>query len=571
MSVFTARSAFRVSIGLFATLLAAASQSVAAATPAVATLVHRFGDPSSQSDLPGPLVRGKDGNYYGVTAWGGIHRNGSIYKVTPAGAMTTLHDFSGPDGNGPQGPLALGDDGNFYGVTVGGSPDPGYWGHVFRITPSGVLTTLYTWQFEDPTGFPQELVKGPDGNFYGLTNYCCLNTTGTLFRITPAGQLTTLRNFDDYDGQNPHALVVGTDGKLYFTLTYAQRIRVYRMSLDGATDLLYEGDSTDVRISQLLWGQDGNLYGAITPDEFHDACTGSVFKLTTAGVLTTLHAFATGEGKPTALIQGANGKLYGVSECGSFVFEVTTAGAYSPLVSLTADEGGGFRASLSLGPGTSLFGTNQDNLYRVIFGASLTIKPKDAIEGAGRTVCATATKNGSTTPAAGFPLNFNRTGTNPGSAQVVTDALGKASVCWAGTNWAYDKRDEIDNTTVSDGTSTDTSKVTWARSDPSLTAQKMITAALKGPTVTLNPSAVLGYVEYYGFDSVFVPLVGRSVSFYSGSQFLCTGVTDGNGRAKCVATVLAHVSALVNEGYTAIFGGELYWYPAHAHGQVLLP
>jgi len=455
-------------------------------------------------------------------------------------------------------------------VTTDGAYDPGYEGRVFRITPSGSLTTLYTWQFEDPTGFPSELVKGPDGNFYGITTYCCvangISATGTIFRITPAGQLTTLRNLDDDDGMDPKSLVVGGDGALYFTMNFQGLVRVLRMSLDGATSVVYDGDPYGLRVSQLIWGQDGNLYGVAAPhwSSSDDPCSGMVFKLTTGGVATTLHTFAAGEGRPAALVQRSNGTLYGVSECGAFLFEVTTAGAYTRLLNLTADEGNADgENTLVPGPNGTLFGANMNSLYRVIFGASLTIRPKDASLLSGKSVCVSATKNGATAPVAGFPLNFDRTGINPGSKQAVTDAEGKASVCWAGTNHVWDQHDEVDFTTVSDGAATDTSRVTWTRIEAYLTAEKMIAVA-KGSIVKLNPSAVLAQ---YGS----IPLPGRTIAFYTGSEFLCAGVTDIDGRAKCVATPRSHLSAIVNQGYTAVFGGDAQWYPKHAQGKIVLP
>jgi uncharacterized repeat protein (TIGR03803 family) len=95
-----------------------------------------------------PLTQGTDGNLYGVTEAGAVgpcgpYGCGTIFKMTPAGSLTTLHIFcSKPDcadGAAPIGPLSLLEDGNLYGTTWGGGNpncDEGVGcGTIFRITP----------------------------------------------------------------------------------------------------------------------------------------------------------------------------------------------------------------------------------------------------------------------------------------------------------------------------------------------------------------------------------------------------------------------------------------------------
>jgi len=175
------------------------------------------------------LVQGRDGNLYGTTSGGGIisclppQGCGTVFKLTPAGILTTLHKFcpqkNCTDGQAPSA-LVLGTDGNFYGIAGGGGAHAG--GTIFKITPRGTLTTLYSFcaQANCSDGFvPRSLTLGTDGNFYGATNfggagvYCC----GTVFKITPDGQLTTLHNFDGSDGSSPSSLIQGSDGNFYGT------------------------------------------------------------------------------------------------------------------------------------------------------------------------------------------------------------------------------------------------------------------------------------------------------------------------------------------------------------------
>src|SRR5258708_24731648 len=132
--------------------------------------------------VTGPLVQGTDGNLDGETTFGGSIGNsycgsigcGTIFKITPQGKLTTLYSFcsSSPctDGAGPSGGLVLATDGNFYGVTSGGGVHN--FGTVFRITPAGKLTTLHN--FDNTDGWVAQgtgLIQAANGNFYGTTFY----------------------------------------------------------------------------------------------------------------------------------------------------------------------------------------------------------------------------------------------------------------------------------------------------------------------------------------------------------------------------------------------------------------
>jgi uncharacterized repeat protein (TIGR03803 family) len=178
---------------------------------------------------PGAMVQATDGNFYGVTAIGGALGEGSFFKITPSGGFTSLYGFCAvgncADGRIP-GALIQATDGNFYGTTsIGGNlncKEVGC-GVIFKITPAGVLTTLYT--FCNTTGCPDGsgpggLIQGTDGNFYGTTNAGGSHKVGTIFAMTPAGVLTTLHSFVGPDGQNPVGLVQATSGSFYGTAMF---------------------------------------------------------------------------------------------------------------------------------------------------------------------------------------------------------------------------------------------------------------------------------------------------------------------------------------------------------------
>jgi uncharacterized repeat protein (TIGR03803 family) len=188
------------------------------------TTLHSFCSQScTDGSSPVALIQGTDGNFYGTTPYGGANgQGGTVFKITPNGNLTTLYSFCSQtgctDGTEPRW-LIQGTDGNFYGTTqVGGANNEGT---VFKITPNGTLTMLYSFSFCSPCteGFlPGALVQGTDGNFYGTTYDGGATGGGTIFQITPSGTLTTLYSFlfESFDSV-PGMLLQGSDGNFYGT------------------------------------------------------------------------------------------------------------------------------------------------------------------------------------------------------------------------------------------------------------------------------------------------------------------------------------------------------------------
>jgi uncharacterized repeat protein (TIGR03803 family) len=277
------------------------------------------------------LVLGRDGNLYGTTSQGGANYwRGTVFRMTIGGLLTTLANFNGFNGFYSEAGLVQGNDGNFYGTTAyGGGLSTGYWpgegnGNIFRVTPSGSLTNLHSFNNADGGNPSSVLVQGADGNFYGTTENGGPAGWGTVFKITTNGLLTTLYSFTgDADGQYPRAgLVQDTDGNFYGTTLYGGTTNsgtVFRIAADGTFTNLYSftgGDDGGNPLGGLLLASDGNFYGTTLYGGTY--ADGTVFRIDRNGTLTTLAEFDgyQGANPAAALTQGPDGNLYGTTENG---------------------------------------------------------------------------------------------------------------------------------------------------------------------------------------------------------------------------------------------------------------
>ena len=169
-----------------------------------------------------PLVLGQNGKLYGTTAKGGARAYGTVFSLIPGGELTTEVEFS-DDPNGikgayPESPLIQANDGNFYGLTsTGGATGDGT---LFRLNPAGGLTTLVEFTGRNGknrgTGPNGALLQASDGYLYGTTGYGGTANYGTAFRFGLNGQFTTLADLNYRDGAYPrNGFVTGSDGNLY--------------------------------------------------------------------------------------------------------------------------------------------------------------------------------------------------------------------------------------------------------------------------------------------------------------------------------------------------------------------
>jgi uncharacterized repeat protein (TIGR03803 family) len=265
----------------------------------VFTTLYRFctqtGCPDGEYPYAG-LIQATDGNLYGTTAGGGAGTCagafsppgcGTIFRITPGGAFTTLYRFcmqaGCPDGAVPLAGLLEASDGYLYGTARDGGEN-GAGGTIFKISLSGELTTVYSFSNGGPIAPAAGLMQAADGELYGTTSYGGPDNAGTVFKVTLNGILQVLANFNDRDGAFPFAtLIQATDGNFY-----------------GAT------------------GGGGNGFGN------HDCLEGcgAVFEIASKGKLTDLHLFCSeknctdGAAPGGGQLQATSGLLYGTSQNG---------------------------------------------------------------------------------------------------------------------------------------------------------------------------------------------------------------------------------------------------------------
>jgi uncharacterized repeat protein (TIGR03803 family) len=300
--------------------------------------------------------------------------------LSVTGQIQPIYNFTGANGASPNAGLTVGPDGKFYGTTVlGGSGDQGT---VFRFTLGGPLTTLFSFVYNNGSEPAGALTVGPDRNLYGTASVggSSGNGFGTVFRITTNGTLTTLASFTGANGEYPYAgLAVDQAGNLYGNTQQggsANDGTVFRVAANGALTTLASFTSATGNYpiyAPLIMGLDGNFYG--TTQSGGNNNTGTIFKISTNGTLTTLHSFgaesydsysglyfnADGAIPQAGLAVGPDGSLYGtaaragVGENGT-IFRLTTNGTFTTLASFNLTNGD-FPAQLTFGPDGNLYGT----------------------------------------------------------------------------------------------------------------------------------------------------------------------------------------------------------------------
>ena len=351
-----------------------------------------------------PLVQATNGDLHGTTYEGGPTAGGTVFKITQSGTLTTVYGFCSlancADGEEPVAGLVQATNGGLYGTTANGGAGvdcvvPYGCGTIFKITPSGALTTIYNFcslaDCADGQSPWAGLVQATNGDLYGTTYEGGAHGGGTVFRMTPSGTLTTLYSFcalaNCADGANPEAgLVQATNGKLYGTTYYggancqanvpAGCGTVFEIIPSGTLTTLYsfcalancaDGANPEAGLAQ---ANNGDLYGTTQAGAANGS--GAIFQITPSDTLTTVSSFSfeCGDGStPSALVQATNGGLYGTMYYGG-------ADGAGTIFSLSLGLGP-FVESLptagKVGSPAKILGTNLTGATSVTFNGTATV------------------------------------------------------------------------------------------------------------------------------------------------------------------------------------------------------
>lgn len=404
----SSNSPARLSLAI-ASLLA--TPGLSGAEPPVLETLHAFAIPANSSENParnpfGGLVLAGDGNLYGTTSEGGgfydsgqYHR-GTLFRLTPTGEVTTVHAFAvtSPSGWWPNGQLCVANDSTLYGVTLYGGTDPTGLGTgtIFSFSlPAGGFAqraSFFSGTSGSLGGSRYGLVQGNDGRFYGLAGGGAYSeelpgrapqASGSVYAVTTNGVFSILRSFaggvagaavppNVPEGTYPKGQLVKGPGGHFYGVTAFDGLNghgtCFRITADGelTTIAAFNGRNGSRPEAGLIWGTDGNLYGATSGGGTvtNDAGTGfgTVFKLSPTGELSTLHSFDYfNDGSlPQAELVEKNGAFYGSTRGGpiSTIFRVSANGDFAKLAEFPSAGGVDDNVSkLTVGSDGNLYGT----------------------------------------------------------------------------------------------------------------------------------------------------------------------------------------------------------------------
>ncbi len=553
-----------------ATLIVGLLVAVVAQAQTPTTVYGFTGTPGPLNPNVEAIAQGRDGELYLTAAGGDggavdctTTYCGTAFKMTTSGAVTDVFDFSNGGcpasfcGTAAYGGLTLGADGNFYGATYNGGTT-GNDGTVFKLTPEGVATALHNFTGSGdgahPYGSP---IQATNGTLYGTTTSATV-ADSTAYSVTSAGVFTTLHTFTGTDGQNVYApLVQGTTGDFYGDTVAGGTSNngvIFKMTPTGMVTVLHNFTGADGSNGSfpLIQASDGNFYG--TTYSGGTAGAGVIFKITPSGTYTVLHNIngtTDGNGPWGSLVQATNGKLYGVTsnmEIGLYgtIFSITTSGTFSTLYSFTDGADGGdplsplvqhtdglLYGTTNVGGDTNCFSVVNINGQAVeVVGCgelySLNIGAKPFIR-----LSATSGKAGST---------VDITGQGFDSASIVKfGGIPATKITLTGTTYivATVPAGAVDgHVTVTTGSTT-------------LTSLKTFTVHNSWASGTVMPTAVEG--PAVGFINGKIYVVGGEDSAHQ-----VVGITQVYNPATNTWTTAAPMPTPVSAGASAVVGGILY-------------
>jgi uncharacterized repeat protein (TIGR03803 family) len=356
-------------------LLAALAPVAATGTTASFSVVAQIAD----SPVIGAV---RNATLYGTTTAGGASDHGSLFSLTTSGTYTLLHSFTGgADGNYPNGGLVSNSASTVFGTTRGGADGYGtLWSFAART-----LTTLHTFASNTDLAIP---LQGPEllrAALYGSTATGAPNNNGGIFRLEPNGDYKILYNFlSGTDGHCPYSgIAVDSTGTIYGTtvgMGYGGNPTgsVWKLSQSGKLTTIYVfKDASDGEWPDQAPVLDaaGNLYGT-THMRSGASFAGAVWSISKAGRFSVLHDFnasTDGFAPNSPLVRNTNGKLYGSTSSngpGGYgtVFQITPSGSFTVIHSFAnGTDGATPTGNLAHDAAGSIYGgTQSGQVFRIV-------------------------------------------------------------------------------------------------------------------------------------------------------------------------------------------------------------
>ena len=293
------------------------------------------------------LVRDTAGNFYGVTAEGGLNGSGVVFRLSPGlnggWSKSVLYSFGKLPNNELIGGLVLDKANNLYGVSAGGGAHQT--GYVYQLSPgpgdSWTETVLHSFGpccqggADGATPFAG-LAIAPNGNLFGTTSSGGSANLGTVYKLSRNSSgdwneaiLHSFTNYNEEGGYPESNLLIGSDGSLYGTAAQGGLITgscsvgcgtVYKLAPSPAAwtfTVLHYFNSADgqyPRYAGVTTDSAGNLYGATEGGGANNA--GTVWELTFSPGQKTyvehiLHSFGSGTADGTGPLSGVIIDAYG--------------------------------------------------------------------------------------------------------------------------------------------------------------------------------------------------------------------------------------------------------------------
>jgi uncharacterized repeat protein (TIGR03803 family) len=325
----------------------------------------------------GYLTIDSKGNLYGAAGGGtrGQYGDGTIFKATPKGVLTVLHNFGGSDGLGPQGAVVFDKAGNLYGTTQEGGAHN--WGTVYKLTPKNVETVLYSFRDTPEDGnYPvYPVTLDSSGNVFGYTYYTVQDqpSSGAIYRVTPEGNFSIVYTFGQnqgYDGFNPvGSMITDSEGNFYGTASQGGDFDacglasgvVFKMTPDYDYTVLHTfcpntGDVASPR-GKLTQDNEGNMYGG----------GGGIFKITQTGDESVINNCCFNPPfTPQPLVRDSAGNLYGVVSSNS-----TTTNSYVVKIGTDGTETVLYTSVMPVNIGEGLVLDSAGNIYGTTFNGGV--------------------------------------------------------------------------------------------------------------------------------------------------------------------------------------------------------